>query len=89
MTRILMRERFGIDLDAAGSSFVFIGDSPNDAPMFRYFPYSVGVANVRDFLSRLTAAPKYVTRSRCGMGFAEVASLLLGTGAALASEADA
>jgi HAD superfamily hydrolase (TIGR01484 family) len=88
MTRILMRERFGVDLDAVGSSFVFIGDSPNDAPMFDYFPYSIGVANVRDFLSRLTTAPKYVTRSRCGMGFAEVASLLLGTGVILDSEAD-
>ena len=27
--------------------FVFVGDSPNDAPMFAYFPNAVGVANVR------------------------------------------
>jgi hypothetical protein len=80
MTRILMRERFGVDLDAVRNSFVFIGDSPNDAPMFRYFPYSIGVANVRDFLSRLTSPPHYITQSRCGAGFAEVAHLLLGAG---------
>jgi hypothetical protein len=80
MTRILMRERFGVDLDADRGSFVFIGDSPNDAPMFRYFPYSIGVANVQHFLSRLAAPPHYITRSRCGAGFAEAAHFLLGAG---------
>ena len=49
MTKILMRERFRIDLDADKDRFVFVGDSPNDAPMFEYFPHSVGVANIRDF----------------------------------------
>src|SRR5207344_137488 len=30
MTRILMTEAFGVDLDAQRESFVFVGDSPND-----------------------------------------------------------
>ena len=48
MTRRLLRDEFGIDLDAERERFVFVGDSPNDAPMFEYFPYAVGVANVRE-----------------------------------------
>ena len=77
MTRTLMRERFGVDLDACRSEFVFVGDSPNDAPMFRYFPLSVGVANVRDFGSRLENPPEYVTDAASGAGFVELAERLL------------
>ena len=77
MTRIMLRECFGIDLDAARESFVFAGDSPNDAPMFAFFPHAVGVANVRDFTARLTAPPAYVTAARAGAGFAELAEALL------------
>ena len=77
MTRTLMREAFGVDLDADRDRYVFIGDSPNDAPMFAYFPLSVGVANVKDFDDRLDAPPKFVTRGRSGSGFVELVELLL------------
>lgn len=77
MTRLLMREAFNIDLDTARDEFVFAGDSPNDAPMFGYFPNAVGVANVRDFGERVRPLPAYVTRHRCGTGFAELAALLV------------
>jgi hydroxymethylpyrimidine pyrophosphatase-like HAD family hydrolase len=77
MTKILMRECFGIDLDADKERFVFVGDSPNDAPMFRYFPHSVGVANIREFQGRLSAEPAYVCSERCGTGFAELSAALL------------
>ena len=53
--------------------FIFVGDSPNDAPMFEYFPYSVGVANVREFGDHGSSAPKYVTDHASGAGFAEIA----------------
>src|SRR4051794_35329608 len=77
MTRTLLREVFAIDLDSARQDFIFIGDSPNDAPMFGYFPLSVGVANVRDFEGRLDAEPKYVTERRSGEGFVEMVGRLL------------
>ena len=77
MTRILMRECWDIDLDASKEEFLFVGDSPNDAPMFGYFPNSVGVANVRGYADRLTAAPAYVTTAASGAGFCEVADLLI------------
>ncbi len=76
-TKLFMQQRFAIDLDLHKSEFVFVGDSPNDEPMFGYFPHSVGVANVRDFLDVIAMKPAYVTESRCGAGFAEIVSALL------------
>ena len=77
MTRRLFVERFGLDLDAANRRVVFVGDSPNDAPMFGFFENSVGVANVRRFEGRLAAAPKYVTQRTSGAGFEELVYHLL------------
>ena len=77
MTRTLFARDFGIDVDAERERFVFVGDSPNDAPMFAHFPHSIGVANVRDFADRIATLPAYVTRQRAGAGFAEVAEALL------------
>jgi hydroxymethylpyrimidine pyrophosphatase-like HAD family hydrolase len=77
MTRTLLHEAFDIDLDAECSRFVFVGDSPNDAPMFEFFPNSIGVANVQRFTGRLLVPPKYVTEQEFGAGFAEVANFLL------------
>ena len=77
MTRILFRELFAAELDAVKDTVVFVGDSPNDEPMFRFFPFAVGVANVRDFGDRLKARPAFITRARAGAGFAEVAAAVL------------
>jgi HAD superfamily hydrolase (TIGR01484 family) len=77
MTRVLMHECFGVDLDAERERYVFVGDSPNDAPMFEYFPHSVGVANITDFEGSLSAEPTYVCSARCGSGFAELAAAVL------------
>lgn len=73
----LRAERFGLDLDLHKSAFVFAGDSPNDQPMFGYFPHSVGVANVKNLLDLISSKPTYVTDSACGAGFIEIATALL------------
>ena len=78
MTRRLFRDEFAMDLDRERDSVVYVGDSPNDAPMFDFFPRSVGVANVRRFAAVLDTAPKYVTSASSGAGFAEVVAHLLG-----------
>ena len=77
MARTLMRECFSIDLDAEKDRFVFVGDSPNDAPMFGYFPHSIGVANIRAFAAKLPVTPAYVTRAARGAGFCELVDSLL------------
>jgi HAD superfamily hydrolase (TIGR01484 family) len=77
MSQTLMREAFGVDLDATRERYVFVGDSPNDAPMFGYFPHAVGVANILDFGGRVQPLPAYISQQRCGAGFAEVTACLL------------
>ena len=77
MSEVLFREVYARDLQASRHAVVFCGDSPNDAPMFGFFPFSVGVANVRQFADILEAAPAYVTESEGGAGFAELAGALL------------
>ncbi len=77
MTIKMMRECYGVDLAKQKSQYIFVGDSPNDAPLFEFFPHSVGVANVLDFRTRLTHLPTYVTSRRHSAGFRELADLLL------------
>ncbi len=77
MTRWLFADAFDIDLDADRARFVFVGDSPNDAPLFAYFPNAVGVANVRAFADRIATLPAYVTEQESSAGFAELANFLL------------
>jgi HAD superfamily hydrolase (TIGR01484 family) len=77
MTRCFLAEALAIDLDAERDRFVFVGDSGNDAPMFAFFPLSIGVANVRAFLDRLATPPAFVTEHASGAGFVELAERLL------------
>jgi len=76
-TRRLMREEFTVRLGEERAAYLFVGDSPNDAPMFEFFPHSVGVANIREFAGRLAHEPQYITTESAGAGFREVADLLL------------
>lgn len=78
MAKRLMQEQFSIDLDTAPEHFVFAGDSPNDAPMFAFFPNAVGVANLKNFLSQCDALPAWITRGERGEGFVELAERVLG-----------
>ena len=63
----------GLTVDDA----LFIGDSPNDEAMFRHFPCTVGVANIKRFLSKLDTLPRYITQQQGGFGFAEMAAVVL------------
>jgi HAD superfamily hydrolase (TIGR01484 family) len=75
MCRRCVSELLGAELDPDRA--LFLGDSPNDVPMFRSFPHSVGVANVRRFAPRMAALPAYVTFAEGGEGFAEAMGVLL------------
>ena len=78
----LLSTRFALRHDAALEACTFVGDSPNDAPMFACFPLSVGVANVRDQIARIATPPAFVTSARGGAGFVEFADRLLALRAA-------
>ncbi len=77
MTRRLFRDLFASDLEAVRNETIFVGDSPNDAPMFAYFPHSVGVANLRRFEGDMEAIPAWITENEGGRGFAEMVAVLL------------
>jgi HAD superfamily hydrolase (TIGR01484 family) len=72
----MLREVFHVDDDTARASWVFIGDSGNDASMFAHYPMSVGVANVAGHLAKLEVPPAYVTQASYGAGFVEFAGVL-------------
>lgn len=77
MLKKFLKTEFKLSEAAIKSNCLFSGDSPNDEPMFEYFPYSVGVANIQDFANDLKHAPQFVTRSRGGHGFVELVDHLL------------
>ena len=77
MTKIMFREVFKTDLDTIKENVVFAGDSPNDEPMFEYFPNAVGVANVLAFCDRLAFKPAWITKGKGGIGFAQLAKILV------------
>ncbi len=78
MTVMLFKEMFDIDLEQEKNGIIYTGDSPNDSPMFSYFPNSVGVANVQAFEGRMPAEPKWITSKEGGAGFSEMVDTLLG-----------
>lgn len=67
-------DRWGSEPDL--SRWLYFGDSANDAPMFKAFPRSIGVANVAEFLDRMDAWPTHITEQPGGHGFAEAMDLL-------------
>jgi HAD superfamily hydrolase (TIGR01484 family) len=77
MVKRFMQERFGLDLDAEKGGFAYCGDSPNDEPMFEYFPISVAVNNVLKFVDQMGKLPAHITSLEGGEGFAEFASHIL------------
>ncbi len=72
-----LQNEFNIDANTAKSICAFSGDSPNDEPMFAYFPHSFAVANIQNFIDEIKNKPGYVADSRGGEGFAEIAKSIL------------
>jgi HAD superfamily hydrolase (TIGR01484 family) len=71
MCKEFMKKEFKINLSASNHLCAFIGDSPNDEPMFEFFENSFAVHNIINFLSTLKHKPEYVTPSNGAQGFVE------------------
>lgn len=72
----LSRE-WNINAEEAKTVCGFSGDSPNDEPMFEFFPYSFGVANIKNFLAELKHPPQFVSAYRGGDGFTEISQQII------------
>lgn len=73
----VLEERYQVAPEPAREQVIFVGDAPNDATMFEFFPLSAGVANIRPFLDQLPTPPRWITRQEGGLGFAELTRLLI------------
>lgn len=76
-TFIFLQNEFGLNEAAALQKCVFVGDSPNDEPMFARFPHSFGVANVLHFRDQIKNMPAYVASAHGGSGFKEIAQRII------------
>lgn len=77
MSLKFLEQEFGVSALDAQKVTGFSGDSPNDEPMFQYFPHSFAVANIQNFIDQIKHKPTYVTHGRGGTGFTEIASAIL------------
>ncbi|MDR1251874.1 MAG: HAD-IIB family hydrolase [Treponema sp.] len=75
MTELFLRERFGWQGDL--TEIMFVGDSPNDEPMFARFPLACAVANIRRYEGLIKSPPAFAASRECGDGFAEIVHALL------------
>ena len=78
MTGRFAQDVAGLDIAKENNRVVFVGDSPNDAPLFGFFRHACGVSGVRNFVGHLDAEPAYITEGGGGRDFVEVAERLLG-----------
>ncbi|MDR2785715.1 MAG: HAD-IIB family hydrolase [Treponema sp.] len=77
MTERFLTERFGWHSGAGDREIIFVGDSPNDEPMFARFPLACAVANIRRYTALMKREPAFTASRECGEGFAEIAETLL------------
>lgn len=77
MIKKMLIQEFKMTPEQIMKNCLFVGDSPNDEPLFSFFAQSVGVANVLNFKDQIKHMPAYVTQSCGGEGFSELAEVLL------------
>lgn len=76
-TLAFLKNEFHMSPEEAKNRCVFVGDSPNDEPMWQYFPHGMAVANISSFLPDLQSKPAYVASGPGGDGFSEIAAQII------------
>jgi len=75
--RMFAEKNAGAQFSDLAESSIFIGDSPNDEPLFEGFAHSIAVGNIRTFLPRIKHLPEFITKAECAAGFCEAARTIL------------
>ena len=75
--KVFLKEYTGMELPELQDKVLFIGDSPNDEPMFKELKNTVAVANIKEFLPNLKFHPKYLTDLPTSEGFCETIDTVL------------
>jgi hydroxymethylpyrimidine pyrophosphatase-like HAD family hydrolase len=76
MTRRVMTDVYGVNIDVERDAILYCGDSTNDAPMFGFFQHTVGVSSVRRYLD-IPIPPNWITKGPGGDGFVEAADAVI------------
>lgn len=79
MCRTFLADRFGVDLDNHRDRYVFCGDSPNDEPMFEFFPNAAAVAGLERYAEQglIDHLPAFAASEPGSEGFAEIVGTIL------------
>lgn len=75
MCKTFCEKEFNFVLSDEQNKCAFVGDSPNDEPMFAFFKNSFGVANILNFSGQMSTLPQFIANKKGGEGFAEIAQL--------------
>ncbi len=76
MIKRYITEQLTESMEEVFEKSVFVGDSPNDAPNFEVFRYSIGVANIKKYLNKIKTPPTFITTQEGGDGFVEFIDFL-------------
>ncbi len=77
MCETFYQDNFNSPLKENLKTCCFVGDSPNDEPLFAFFENSFAVANINDFKDQIQSLPKYVATQKGGQGFVEIGQRIL------------
>ena len=72
-----LTDRFGSGAAAYRERILYIGDSPNDVPLFKALEHTIGVANIKKSIPFLSTLPRYVTSEENAAGFCEAVKIIL------------
>ncbi len=72
-----IRDFTGSSIEDYQNKMIYIGDSPNDEPMFANLENGVAVANIRKYLYMLKDFPIYITDHEASDGFDELVEIIL------------
>jgi len=76
-TKLFLKNVLALDPENEKENFIFFGDSPNDEPMFNYFPLSCGIGNIDKYDSLISKKPAFKSTNAGGKGVLEVINHIL------------
>jgi HAD superfamily hydrolase (TIGR01484 family) len=74
---LFLEREAGTGLSELAEKALFIGDSPNDEPLFKGFRHSIAVGNLRAFIDQIRDLPELITEADSGDGFVEAVEAIL------------
>lgn len=77
MCKEFVKKEFNYELDQIQKSVAFVGDSPNDEPMFQFFKNSFAVENIKNFIDQIQHKPAFVTMHSGSRGFCAITDAFL------------